>query len=72
MPLYTFLEAYDFSGKTIIHFVTHGGSSFSRTIQTIENLQPGAAVAEDSLSISRGSVPDAENDVVQWVAGLNL
>ena len=72
MPLYTFLEAYDFSGKTIIPFVTHGGSSFSRTIQTIENLQPGAAVVEDSLSISRGSVPDAENDVVQWVAGLNL
>ena len=31
-----------------------------------------AAVAEDGLSISRGSVPDAENDVVQWVAGLNL
>lgn len=72
MPLYTFLEAYDFSGKTIIPFVTHGGSSFSRTIQTIEELQPGAAVAEDGLSISRGSVPDAENDVVQWVAGLNL
>lgn len=30
MPLYTFLESYDFSGKTIIPFVTHGGSSFSR------------------------------------------
>ena len=72
MPLYTFLEETDLSGKTIIPFVTHGGSSFSRTIQTIENLQPGAAVVEDSLSISRGSVPDAENDVVQWVAGLNL
>lgn len=26
MPLYTFLESYDFSGKTIIPFVTHGGS----------------------------------------------
>ena len=41
MPLYTFLEEYDFSGKTIIPFTTHGGSGFSRTIQTIQQLQPG-------------------------------
>lgn len=43
MPLYTFLEEYDFSGKTIIPFNTHGGSGFSRTISTIESLQPGPA-----------------------------
>ena len=32
MPLYSFFEEYDFSGKTIIPFVTHGGSGFSGTI----------------------------------------
>lgn len=37
-PLYTFLESYDFSGKTIIPFVTHGGSGFSRTVSTIQEL----------------------------------
>ena len=31
MPLYTFLEAYDFSDKMIIPFNTHGGSRFSRS-----------------------------------------
>ena len=72
MPRYTFLEEYDFSGKTIIPFTTHGGSSFSRTIQTIQQLQPGATVVEDGLSISRNSVPDAQSDVTEWVAGLNL
>ena len=72
MPLYTFLEEYDFSGKTIIPFTTHGGSGFSRTIQTIAELQPGATVIEDGLSISRNSVPDAQNEVTQWAAGLNL
>lgn len=35
MPLYTFLEEYDFSGKTIIPFTAHGGSGFSGTIQTL-------------------------------------
>lgn len=72
MPLYTFLEEYDFSGKTIIPFTTHGGSGFSRTIQTISELQPNATVISDGLSISRNSVPGAESDVAAWVNGLNL
>lgn len=72
MPLYTFLEEHDFSGKTIIPFTTHGGSGFSRTIQTIEELQPDASVVEDGLSISRNSVPDAQGDVQDWISSLNL
>ena len=72
MPLYTFLEQYDFNGKTIIPFTIHGGSGFSRTVQTIEELQPGATVVEDGLSVSRNSVPEAQNDVASWVAGLDM
>ncbi|MCM1194119.1 MAG: flavodoxin [Lachnospiraceae bacterium] len=71
MPLYTFLEEYDFSGKRIIPFTTHGGSGFSRTIQTISELQPDAAVISEGLSISRNNVPGAENDVVDWVNSLD-
>lgn len=72
MPLYTFLEEYDFSGKTIVPFTTHGGSGFSRTVQTIADLQPDATVIEDGLSISRNSVPEAESQVIDWVNGLGL
>ena len=68
MPLYTFLENYDFSGKTIIPFVTHGGSGFSRTISTIQELQPGATVAEDGFSVSRNAVADAAQDAMDWAA----
>lgn len=70
MPLYTFLEEYDFSGKTIIPFTTHGGSGFSRTIQTISELQPDATVVSEGLSISRNSVLDIEGDVIDWLKGL--
>lgn len=66
MPLYTFLETYDFSGKTIIPFVTHGGNGFSNTISTISNLQPKAIVLTDGLSISRDSVSDAAQDAMDW------
>lgn len=68
MPLYTFLETYDFSGKTIIPFVTHGGSGFSRTVSTIQELQPNAAVLTDGLSISRGSVPNAAQEAMDWAS----
>lgn len=71
MPLYTFLESYDFAGKTIVPFVTHGGSGFSRTISTIQSLQPEATVVEDGFSVSRGSVTSAAQDAMDWASGLN-
>lgn len=67
MPLYTFLEEYDFSGKTIIPFVTHGGSSFVGTIDTIKELQPDATVIEDGLSVSRNEITDSEDAITSWV-----
>ena len=72
MPLYTLLEQTDLSGKTIVPFTTHGGSGFSRTIQTIQELQPNATVVSDGLSISRNSVAQTEGDVASWVSGLGL
>ena len=70
MPLYSFFDEYDFSGKTIIPFVTHGGSGFSGTIQTIQKLEPDATVVETGLSIPRNSVSNAENDVKKWIDSL--
>ena len=42
----TFLEAYDFSGKTIVPFATSGGSGLGDTAQNIRALAPGAAVED--------------------------
>lgn len=68
MVLYTFLESYDLSGKTVIAFNTHGGSSFSNTISTIAGLQPNARVLENGFSIFRDNVDRAEPEVAQWLA----
>ena len=70
MPVYTFLEEYDFSGKTIIPFVTHGGSGFSGTEDTIAKLQPDAAISDNTLSLSRGDVADSEEEIRQWAGSL--
>ena len=70
--LYTFLESYDLSGKTIIPFCPHGGSGFSRTQSTIAELQPEATVREDGLTLSRNDVADSAEQVTAWAQGLGL
>ncbi|VYU58545.1 flavodoxin [Eubacterium callanderi] len=65
--IYSFLEQYDLSGKTIVPFVTSGGSGFSNTIQTIAEQEPDATVVTDGLYISRTEVQDAEQEIIQWV-----
>jgi len=70
MPLYTFFETYDFTGKTIIPFVTHGGSGFSDTINTMKKLEPDATVISEGLSISRNDVTKAQEDVKEWAEAL--
>ena len=70
--MYTFFDTYDFSGKTIIPFVTHGGSGFSDTISSIETLEPDAEVVSSGLSIARDDVADAGDDIKTWVEDLGF
>lgn len=52
MAVFTFLEEYDFSGKRIIPFVTHGGSSFGRSLNDMRKIIPNAKIESNGLSIS--------------------
>lgn len=72
MPLYTFLDEYDLSGKTIIPFCPHGGSGFSNTVNTIAQLEPGAIVSTEGFTISRNDVPGSTERIIAWVEALNL
>lgn len=70
MPLYTFLDEYDLSGKTIIPFTSHGGSGFSGTISSIVSAEPNANVITDGFSVSRNSTPNSAGDIAEWLNGL--
>ncbi|MEG0657855.1 flavodoxin [Anaerorhabdus sp.] len=72
MILYTFFDDYDFSGKTIIPFNTHGGSGFSNTIETIKELEPNASVSNQGLSISRNNIEDAKPEIISWLDRLAI
>ena len=45
----TFLEAYDFSGKTVVLFATSGSSGFGKTADDLRPSAPGANIKEGSV-----------------------
>lgn len=71
MAVYTFLDEVDLSGKTVIPFVTSGGSGFSNTISTIQQMEPQATVQE-GLSIGASSATGAQQQVESWLSELGL
>ena len=66
MPVATFLEEYDFSGKTIIPFCSHGGGGFGQSITDISKLAPNSRIGE-GLSIHYSGGTSLENDITTWL-----
>ncbi len=64
----SFLDAYDFSGKTVVPFFTSGGSQLGEGQARIEKLAKGAKV----LSGKRFSARTSESELKAWIAGLRL
>lgn len=66
MPVWTFLESYDFSGKTILPICTHEGSGMGSSELDIKKLCPDAKL-EKGLAIRGGSVKNAGKDIETWL-----
>lgn len=69
MPVYTFLEEYNFSRKAIAPFCTHEGSGLGRSVEDIRVLCPDSTVL-DGLAIRGGTVNTAQNQVSDWLRGI--
>ncbi|MGN1004170.1 MAG: flavodoxin [Oscillospiraceae bacterium] len=66
MPVFTFLERFDFTGKTIKPFCTHEGSGLGRSESDIRRLCPGARV-ERGLAILGSSAAQAGSALKNWL-----
>ena len=64
----SFLEAYDFSGKTVVPFFTSGGSQLGEGQGRIETLAKGAKVLNGRRFPARAS----ERELKDWIDSLNL
>jgi len=71
MPMYTFLDEYNFSGKTIIPFCTHKGSQMGNSVNDIKKLCPNAKVL-DGLAIRGENAVNAQNDVNKWLQKIGM
>jgi flavodoxin len=79
MGVFTFLESYDFSGKTIYPLVTHGGSRFGRSLDDIKKLCPKAVIGDgidvsafDSNPTDNPRVTSPNKNVTSWLRGLGM
>ena len=64
----TFLEAYDFSGKTIILFATSGGSGFGKAVEGLKPSAPGAVIREGKL-FNKGA---GLSELKKWAESLGV
>ncbi|HPF07656.1 MAG TPA: flavodoxin, partial [Spirochaetota bacterium] len=71
MPVFTFLESYDFSWKTIIPFCTHEGSGLGRSEQDIRKACSKAKVLS-GVAIRGGSSASSQSLVSEWIDKLNI
>ena len=71
MAVYTFLESYDWTGKTLIPFNTSASGGFGRSLDGIAESAAGATILE-GIALTEGELADAQNAVTEWLAELEL
>lgn len=71
MAVYTFLESYDFNGKTLIPFNTSASGGFGRSLTGLEESAAGAVIL-DGLALTEGDLDNAESAVSAWIDTLDL
>ncbi|MBQ3654734.1 MAG: SUMF1/EgtB/PvdO family nonheme iron enzyme [Synergistaceae bacterium] len=66
MPIATFLESYDFAGKIIMPFCSHGGGRFGQSLTAIAKLAPKAVITE-GLSVHYSGGGSLKEDIARWL-----
>lgn len=66
--IYTFLEEYNFSGKTVIPFCTSGSSGIDSSIPPLKTITPNATF----LNGKRFSPQVSDEDIAKWINDLNI
>ncbi len=66
MPIATLLESYDFAGRTILPFCSHGGGRFGQSLTAIAKLAPEAKIGK-GLSVHYSGGPSLPKDVEKWL-----
>lgn len=69
MPVFTFLEHFDFTGKTLLPLCTHEGSGMGSSEKDIRRMAPGAKLGQ-GLALRGGRIDRAEPEIRAWLKQL--
>ncbi len=70
-PVASFISEYDFSGKTIVPFLTHGGGGEANCITDIKEMISNATFLE-GIAIYEGQVNTADQKLVDWLKDIKV
>lgn len=71
MAIYTFVESYDWDGKTLVPFNTSASGGFGRSLSGLEESASGASILE-GISFTERTLGDAQGEVAAWLDELGL
>ena len=71
MAVYTFVESYDWDGKTLVPFNTSASGGFGRSLSGLEESVFGATILE-GISFTERTLGDAQSEVTTWLDELGL
>ncbi len=69
MPVFTFLEKYDFTSKTILPLCTHEGSGMGRSESDIQKVCQ-QSIIQKGLPIRGSNVNSADKEIINWLKAL--
>ena len=71
MAVYTFVESYDWDGKTLVPFNTSASGGFGRSLPGLEESAAGASIL-DGISLTERTLGNAQSEVTTWLDELGL
>lgn len=71
MAIFSFIESYDLSNKTIIPFCAHGTGGLGRSIEDLQDALPHSTLL-DAFGVYRPDTDSCQDDVNQWLSDIGM
>lgn len=72
MPIYSFLDAYDLTGKNVMLFTTHEGSGLADAVSVVQAQEPGANVSTSGFHTRGNQAGSQASAIANWLDGLGF
>lgn len=72
MAVFSFIEEYDLSGKTVVPFCAHGTGGLAASVRDITAALPDSAEVLDPIGVYRADISSAETAINEWLDNLGF